>query len=68
MRCAEPSGSGMPPPERYWVASQTDSATPASKSDVSTNLPLAGLGPMMQSGEDAREGEQTRSEVGDRKP
>ena len=32
-------GSGIPAPEKYSVASQTDSATPASTSDVSMCCP-----------------------------
>ena len=39
MRWAEPSRDGTPRPEKYSVASQTDSASPASNSDVSMYWP-----------------------------
>ena len=56
----------MPAPEKYSVASHTDSATPASTSDVSTCWPFAGAVTRFDGGQDADGGEEAGAQVGER--
>ena len=56
----------MPRPEKYCVASHTDSPTPASSSDVSTCWPQPGPVPVLERREDADCREEAGAEIGQR--
>ena len=66
IRCADPSAAGTPTPEKYSVASHTDSATPASTSDVSICWPAPVRCRALERGQNADDGEETRAEIGQR--
>ena len=68
IRCADPIGAGTPGPEKYSVASQTDSATPASTSDVSICCPAPVRCGDASAARIAGQREQRGAEIGQRHP